>query len=152
MRTSVAAISQVCGWVICFRVILDFLKRWILWILPLPLQLLIIGTLELSNGILALSSLSDEWMRFFFCEVFLSFGGLAVLMQTYAVCDSDIGLYLPGKLLQSIISAVLALAMGPLLFHTGSALAILPAVVAFAFIFLYRYFKNYSRNPVSAGV
>lgn len=97
--------ARVCGWVILFRVILGFLDRWFLWRLPGDAQVLFSGILELSNGCWALGSIGRLGLRFVICSVVLAFGGLCVIMQTMSLTGQlGLGLYLPGKLIQTILS------------------------------------------------
>ena len=49
MRRSLSAIASVCGWVVLFRVLISFLQRWVLWLLPVPTQICLIGALELTK-------------------------------------------------------------------------------------------------------
>ena len=102
MASALRAMAMVCGWVILFRVILTFLQRWILWILPTEVQTLISGILELSNGCLSLSAVPDVGVRFILATVMLNFGGICVAMQTAGVTSGlDLGYYWRGKLLQT---------------------------------------------------
>lgn len=50
LNTAITVMATVCGWVVLFRVLLAFLKRWIFWILPAAVQVAVTGILELSNG------------------------------------------------------------------------------------------------------
>lgn len=121
VERSLRIMANVCGWVIAFRVILAVLNRWILWIFPLEWQILISGLLELSNGCLALRSLPSEASRFIICSAILACGGLCVGMQTVSVTgDLGTGLYFPGKLLQCILSILIAMLAKPYLLHSSS--------------------------------
>lgn len=103
MYSSLKAMANVCGWIILFRVLLSFCRRWFLWLFPLPLQIGICGTLELSNGILSLQEITAPATRFLLCSLMLSLGGICVAMQTVSVTGQlGLGSYIPGKLLQSI--------------------------------------------------
>lgn len=109
---AVKIMAAICGWVIIFRVIIGFLQRWILWILPAEVQLCITGALELVNGFHEMGEIPGEGARFILASAFLGFGGLCVLMQTKAVAGSlGLGLYLPGKCLQTLLSILLASAV-----------------------------------------
>ena len=50
LNTAITVMATVCGWVVLFRVLLAFLKRWFFWILPAAVQVAVTGILELSNG------------------------------------------------------------------------------------------------------
>lgn len=109
LRQALQIMATVCGWVVLFRVLLAFCQRWFLWLLPIWSQLLISGLLELANGCCALAQIEDVTLRFMLCSVFLGFGGLCVTMQTFSVCDGiDSAWYLPGKLLQTVFSILIA--------------------------------------------
>ena len=106
---SLRGMARVCGWVILFRVVLEFLTKWFFWFLPPLWQVLLTGFLELSNGCLMLPDLPSDGMRFLFASIFLGFGGICVLMQTNSVAQGlPLRLYLPGKLLQGSVSFLLA--------------------------------------------
>jgi len=109
--SSIKTMGQVCVWVILFRIIIQFLSRWILWILPTPLQILTAGILEISNGCIELISIPSKTLRFVFCSAFLAFGGLCVIMQTESVTSGlSLKYYFGGKTLQTIISIFLSMA------------------------------------------
>ncbi len=102
IHTSLRAIASVCGWVILFRVIIAFLHRWILWLLPAESQVCLIGLLELSNGCCMLAQIADVGCRFVVCSVILAFGGICVTMQTVSVIGNlSPKTYLKGKLMQA---------------------------------------------------
>ena len=112
LRKGVKTMGLVCGWVVIFRVLLGFINGWILWVLPVPFRVIVSGLLELSNGCVLLWKLPSEGMRFVVADVFLSLGGLCVWMQTNSVTGpAGTGWYLPGKLLQSLLSLSVCLAV-----------------------------------------
>lgn len=97
--------ATVCGWVVLFRVLLAFLKRWIFWILPAAVQVAVTGILELSNGCCELLAVTDVSARFCICSGILAFGGLCVTMQTVSVTAGlSLKPYFWGKLLQTLFS------------------------------------------------
>lgn len=109
LERSVHTMAHVCGWIILFRVILAFLSRWVFFMLPNAVQIIISGGLELSNGCVLLKNIRDEGLRFLICSGFLGFGGLCVLMQTNSVAGTmGLGRYLPGKMIQTGISLILS--------------------------------------------
>ncbi len=109
LEKSIRIMASVCGWVILFKVILEFCERWFLWLLPKMLQTIFCGILELSNGCISLHGIAFESERFILCAAFLGFGGLCVAMQTVSVTASiGTGMYFPGKAMQAILSIVLA--------------------------------------------
>ena len=105
----IKATAQICGWVILFRCLLEFLQRWILFRVSIPLQVIITGALELTNGCFSLHQIQNEALRFLICEGMLCFGGLCVAMQTASVSKNiPIEFYFLGKLGQTIVSTILA--------------------------------------------
>ena len=109
---SIGNMATVCGWVVLFRMVLEFLDRWFLWLLQPKLQVFLCGFLELSNGCLRLSDVTDVNLRFLIASVLLSFGGLCILMQTQGVFPTlKIKDYLSGKLIHLTISADISLAV-----------------------------------------
>lgn len=109
VEKAVKSMALVCGWIVLFRMLLSVLERWLLWSVPQPVRIAVAGILELSNGCILLSRLSSEGMRFLFAAVFLSFGGVCVTMQTISIAGGlSMRLYYPGKLLQALISFLLA--------------------------------------------
>lgn len=117
VEKSAKSIMLICAWVILFRTVIAFLQRWFLWILPEDLSSVIIGLLEISNGIYMLNSQPLTGMRFVMSAVFLSFGGLCVYLQTASVTSGlGTGYYFPGKLLQACISFFICYVLQYLLF------------------------------------
>lgn len=109
LERSVRVMACVCGWVILFRVMIAFLERWVLWLLPKAAAAAVAGLLELSNGCLRLGDVENVGLRFILASGMLSMGSLCVTMQTVtATRGLGLGMYLPGKALQAGISTVLA--------------------------------------------
>ena len=152
VQNSLKTMANVCGWVILFRVVISFLKRWCFWFLPVELQVLLTGTIELSNGVIDLVCLSNQGLRFIICSVILSLGGFCVTMQTLSIAGSiGMGYYFPGKILQGCISFVFASLMQKTLF-SGSEIYNIPwyllvsvASMSLIMILILRRNKNYSR-------
>lgn len=110
MEITVLAMGKICGWVILFRILIFFLERWFLWIVPLNARILLIGLMELSNGCCMLDLVEDASVRFVIANVLLAFGGFCVVLQTSSVCGTlSIRYYLLGKLIQAFSATVLAL-------------------------------------------
>ena len=108
-KRSLRSMASVSGWIILFRILISFLDRWFLWLLPQTAGIFIAGCLELANGIFALQSINSEPIRFILCSTFLGFGGVCVSMQTASVTgDLGTGLYFPGKMLQGVICCSLS--------------------------------------------
>jgi len=109
---AVRTMGTVCGWVVLFRVVLNFCQRWFLRRMPPVLQVILAGILELSNGCLSLSSVADIRLRFTVASGLLAFGGLCVLMQTASVIGAlSILPYCCGKILQAMFSILLSVGM-----------------------------------------
>ena len=133
----------VCGWIIVFRVLIAFLCRWLLWILPEPIKLLTIGLLELANGCYSLQSTQSEAMRFILCSVFLGFGGTCVGMQTIsATGDLGSGWYFAGKIMQAIISASVSSIAALYLYNRRNMPSLLLIVMPALFTGLFLIFKK----------
>ena len=108
--------SKICGWIILFRILITVLFRWIGWCLPAIMQIILSGVLELSNGCYSLLSVDNIGLRFLLCSGFLGFGGFCVMLQTYSAAEGvDTSLYLPGKLLHTALSILMASAVQYLL-------------------------------------
>lgn len=116
MNRSLRAMATVCGWVILFRVILSFLDRWILWLLPVPLRPLVIGVIELTNGCCSLGDTTHVGLRLIIASAILSFGGLSVWMQTASVLSGlSVKRFVVGKLKQTLFSVILTISIQPFL-------------------------------------
>ena len=158
LERSIKNMATVCGWVILFRVVLAFCGKWTFHAFPDPVNVLLSGFLELANGCCAMSALPEEGTRFLLCAVCLSFGGLCVGMQTLsAVGELGMGMYFPGKVMQTMISFLLAQLVLSFLF-SGEYEAISPLINAFLVsslvtigLFL-KFRKNNSRNPALSVV
>lgn len=112
LRASLSVMATVCGWVVLFRVLIGFLNRWILWLLPVWVRVAVSGLLELSNGCCSLTDVPNVGMRFLLCSGMLAFGGTCVTMQTVSVTGGlSLKQYFTGKLLQTLISLMLATGM-----------------------------------------
>lgn len=151
MKQAISAMAAVCGWVITMKVVLVFLERWVLWLLPETARLLLSGLLELTNGVYALKAVSSLSVRFWLFSLFLSFGGISVLLQTHSVLSGS-GLtgrqYFPGKVVQAAMSMLLSGLALPLLQDGGRMpdwWIFLPAAVLVGIrLFLSVNFKNNS--------
>lgn len=103
VRDAFSAAWSVCGFVVIFAVILRLAAH------VLPGRVLLVGLLELTNGVLALPA---DRGGFLLCAVFLGWGGLSVHAQTLSVLDGtglSPRLYFLGKAVQAALSAPLAL-------------------------------------------
>lgn len=145
MGSSLSAMAAVCGWAILFRVLIAFLSRWILWLLPESAQIAVIGLLELSNGCCSLLSVGRIPIRFVLASVLLAAGGLCVTMQTASAAKGlSLKYYFAGKGLHILFSLILsASALYPWLL-TSLLFTFLPLLM--------EKIRNNSRNPKTAGV
>ena len=134
MDKTIKTMASVCGWIIIFRVLLGFSKMWFLWRLPVTVQVLISGLLELSNGCVRLQEVSSEGIRFVLASILLSAGGLCVTMQTLSVGEGIITrTYFLGKGVQLLIATALSAVVQPVLF-SGSDHGKLPILVMIGLI------------------
>ena len=141
LERSLKTMASVCGWVILFRVLLAFARRWFLWLLPPDGQILFSGLLELTNGCCLLPEASGPGARFVLASALLAFGGICVCLQTVSVtADLGTGQYFPGKRLQTTISLLLSLPAQRLLYPAAEqwdihpALYLLPVAVLLHFL------------------
>jgi hypothetical protein len=109
MLSALRSMAMVCGWVITFSVVLDFLRRWLLRRCPFWVQTLLCGVTELTNGCLMLQEVSSIPDRFLLAAIILNFGGLCVLMQTASLIQGlKLRNYIMGKIIQTLFAAAYA--------------------------------------------
>lgn len=146
VQRSLRTMVGICGWIVLFRVLIAFANRWILWLLPIPLQVAITGFLELSNGCCDLGRIQDENLRFIISAGMLAFGGLCVTMQTASVTeDLSLKTYLAGKIIQVLFSILLACLILAKQFQIPLLLWILlPTTIIVTVKFLHKKEKRYS--------
>ena len=127
LSCGIKSMALVCGWVVLFRMILEFLRGWILWLFPVTLQVIITGLLELSNGCLSLSGIESNSVRFLVTGTMLSMGGFCVWMQTKAVFPRlNLYRYIMGRTIHCLICFLLSLLVLPMLsgIETESVLSV----------------------------
>lgn len=108
MAESLKTMGLICGWVVLFRVVTAVLIRWVLWLFPTEIQVLLTGLLELTNGCCALGDISVFQVRFTLCSVMLAAGGVCVTMQTASVAAGlSLSYYFLGKACQILFSLLL---------------------------------------------
>ena len=130
VERSLKIMAGVCGWVVLFRMILAILNRWMLWMLPQNAQIAAAGLLELTNGCFRLPSIEEQGLRFLLASGFLACGGICVTMQTLSVTGAlGLGQYIPGKLLQTGISVLLAGILQNLIFSGTDRSPLLPVLM-----------------------
>ena len=123
VRGSVAAILNVCGFVVCFTVLLavlnsfgalsllcGFLSERFGWALPVS-RALLVGFLELGSGVACMEGLALSPATLALASFLTGWGGLSVYFQTLSLlsgCKAKGALHLTGRLLCAGIGAVLA--------------------------------------------
>lgn len=147
MGKTLRTLGFVCGWVILFRVLLTFMDRWFLWYFPEELRTAIHIFLELANGCSELNRITNEGLRMMLFSAGLGFGGICVLMQTVSVTGSlGLGMYLPGKLIQCVLSLLLTWLWQRMTFSDPvKNVVIIPlsaVILAAAMVFLYKSEKR----------
>ena len=130
VRRSVAAVLNICGFVVCFSVLLavldgggtlsllcGFLSVNFGWALPVS-RALLAGFLELGSGTAALEGLALSPPTLALAAFLTGWGGLSVYFQTLSLlsdCKAKGALHLTGRLLCASIGAVLAYLAGSIL-------------------------------------
>lgn len=110
VERSLRTMASICGWVILFRMLLEFLDKIILSKLSPALSVLLTGILELTNGCVRLAEIESESLRFMTASILLALGGGCVAMQTLSVAGNvKLTTYFPGKALQCFISFLLSI-------------------------------------------
>jgi len=146
LLSTMKAMGMICCWVILFRILVTFLLRWFLWLLPTWLQVLVTGLLELTNGCCDLMLITAPEVRFVICSCMLAFGGICVLVQTASVTSGlSLRYYLRGKVLQTTFSFLLSCAV---LWQFGWLLV---AAIPVLLLFLRKIQKS-SGNPAAVPV
>ena len=78
---SIRTMASVCSWVILFRTLLEFLKKWTLSLLTSTEFSIIAGILELSNGCIYLQMIDNLGLKFILASFFLAFTAFLKLLQ-----------------------------------------------------------------------
>ena len=134
----------ICGWIVLFRVLIAFLDRWVLWLLPQTARVALIGLLELSNGCCELAQVANAPIRFILCSTMLAAGGLCVTAQTISVTPGlSLRYYFLGKVVQILVSLILS---SGIMYRTPMPLFLLLPLL------FYQYSKKRSRNHALTGV
>ena len=117
IQKSIRAMAGVCSWILLFRCLLAYCEKWFLHSFPALFQTIFTGVLELTNGCWSLQNIANEQIRFILCAVFLSFGGICVVMQTQAVIGRlRISRYVQGKVLQAALALIMSLGLSFILY------------------------------------
>lgn len=126
LNRAVGSILCVCGWVTLAAVAAGFLRRWVFPFLPGDASVVLTGLMELTNGIFAAQSLSNE-MQFLLCALFCSFGGVSVLLQIRGLSKHlRMGHCIAQKAVHALLTTALALLR---LRFGGISLLAIPAIL-----------------------
>ena len=116
MNSAIRSMAGICGWMICFRVVLSYIERYFA-IENETIKAILYGVFELVNGTMATREISSEAIRFVVLNGILSFGGLCVWMQTAAASKGlPLKSFCLSKLFQSVICMILATIVWSILF------------------------------------
>ena len=134
--SAIKGMASVCAWVILFRIMVSFLVEMI------PIPAYVYGILEITNGILALNSITSPSLRFLLASVFINFGGICVAMQTASVISKlPVVPYLTGKGIQTSVSTLLSFLFCVIFWREIGVyeiiiliISLLPGVIAFVSI------------------
>lgn len=131
LSNCVKTMANICAWIVIFRVIISYFQRFLFPFIPDVLQVTFAGLLEMTNGYHLLTQIRSIPLRFILCSGILSFGGVCVTLQT-ATAASKLGLgwYLPGKILQTLLSLLLSTILQSILFSDPIS-PITPAILTF---------------------
>lgn len=159
LRNCLQGIMEICGWIIIFRVLITIMEKRVLWLLPHPVEIFIVGLLEMSNGCILLDELTSTGWRFLLFSVFISFGGICVFLQSHSSAPKLISIrYAIYKLLQSVITFLLAYPLQRILLPPQES-AVLPAwslmvngCFAILLSLLFRKTQNKCRNSFAVSV
>jgi len=123
LRKTTSVCASICGWVVTFKIIMSYLKKWLSHRISRTAMICLSGLLELSNGCLLLKEIPTDAERFILCSAFLAFGGLCVMLQTASVAEPlGLGMYFSGKIMQTSISTLIATILSYMIF-TGPTLS-----------------------------
>lgn len=99
----------ICGWVIVFKVMIQYLEVNLLVGLNGVKKATVFGMLEITNGIACLGGVRSPSVRYILSGILLSIGGACVLLQTHSAApDLPMTKYIITRLLHSGISGTLA--------------------------------------------
>ena len=132
MQSCIRTCAVIGGWVITFKILEAYLEKWLTDSTNPMLMYILQGALELSNGCIALQSLNNEALRYILVSGFLAFGGICVLLQTASVTkELGLGLYVPGKIIQTAVSFILAALFSADKIPTTTVLAVIvPSLIS----------------------
>lgn len=131
VEESIKAMAKISGWIVIFRIVIAYIDK-ITSNLPNGLwNIFMTGLLEMSNGCMRLDQIESDSLRFLFMNVFLSIGGLCVLLQTKNVAKNlSLFYYIHGSILKAQISVMQAVATIPLIFQHGYSVHTVTIMIA----------------------
>jgi hypothetical protein len=150
VHAATGSMMNICSWVMLFSIVNQYLQKWLTSMTP-HFRCIIIGVLEVSNGVLCLNTIDSPALRWIIGCTLLSFGGICVTMQSLSISqDLELRWYICGKILQSSISCVLAgflQSVFPLFPEKEPIVRCVPAVIPgiLSLIFLYLLMKSKKR-------
>lgn len=122
VRQAVSAVLTVCGFVVCFSVLLGLAESWGLFSLPglasQEARVLVSGLFEIGSAVGAMRGLAPSPGHLALAAGLVGWGGLSVHCQTAALfCDSELSLrrHTLGRLCSALFSALIAWALAHLL-------------------------------------
>ena len=129
------------------RIVITVAQNWVLCFLNDPLQIFVIGLLELSNGCILLQHLDNTGLQFLLCSVFLAFGGLCVALQTNSAASAvSKKMYIPGKCIQAMFGFVVAYIVQYCTFETNDRVDMpqlfIPVLLILAAFYFYSLGKS----------
>ena len=140
--SSTKTMAFICGWIILFQVIGNFLEQWFLFALPKEITATVKCVLELSTGTIDLHTVNNEIVRFIICSGALSLGGICILMQTASVTEPlGVRSYVLGKLIQTPISCFMAFITAKSL-YCDAPLSFLSPAIPVLFVFFCVIFQK----------
>ena len=149
VRRGAENMAAVCSWVVLFRMLIAFLNRWILWLVPDTVRILLTGMLELANGCVGLTQVTSISQRFVMASLLLSAGGFCVMMQTKAVFpELNWQQYLAGKAVYTLISLILSVSAATVLRNPPLLTVLLP-VILIAIISIDLHLRRKSKKAVA---
>lgn len=118
VHRAINSMLSVCAWVVLAGVGAGFLRRWLFPLLPDGASILMIGLLELSNGIFAVPTV-DPAHAFILYTVFICFGGISVLLQIGGLA-APVGLRMGPCICQKAVHGILGALAAAAYLHWGS--------------------------------
>ena len=123
----IRSMVSVCAWVILAGVFTGFLRRWVFPLFPDPIPQIFTGFLEITGGIIGLSSVHSEKLGFILCTMFVCFGGFSVWMQIGSLAFVQ-GLSTARCFRQKTLQALLGCVIASGILLLGPVMLLIPAM------------------------